>query len=189
MLMIGVLAKYRSDEGAENFAGWSSGASDLAAGFEDLPDHRGALVVGAEPRAARIRERPRRPDPPAQVRATGRGVVVGGVIKGLERHANRVLLGEPAAPQLLQRTAREEGPGADRVEVVLLVAAAGDVVGEDPAGLPVEVETGEERHHGQTLHRHAEVAADHRREPVGLADQRKSGALDLLVVLQLDLEE
>ena len=35
----------------------------------------------------------------------------------------------------------------------------------------------------------AEVAADHRREPVRLALQGQQRALDLLVVLELDLEE
>ncbi len=71
----------------------------------------------------------------------------------------------------------------------LLVAAAGDVVGEDPADLAGEVEAGEQRHDGQALHRHAEVAADQRREPVGLAVHRERGALDLLVVLELGLEQ
>ena len=73
--------------------------------------------------------------------------------------------------------------------VVLLVAAAGDVVGEDPALAAVEVVPGEERDDGQALHGHAEVGPDHRGEPVRLALQRQQRALDLLVVLELDLEE
>jgi hypothetical protein len=42
----------------------------------------------------------------------------------------------------------------------------------------------------QPLHGHAEVAADHRGQAVGLAlEGQLDRALDLLVVLQLDLEE
>ena len=72
---------------------------------------------------------------------------------------------------------------------MLLGAAAGHVVGEDPALLAVHVVPGEQRDHGQALHGHAEVAADHGRQPVRLALQRELGALDLLEVLQLQLEQ
>src|SRR5437763_1543183 len=41
----------------------------------------------------------------------------------------------------------------------------------------------------EPLHRHAEVVADHRGEPVGLAVEAQRRALELLVVLQLDLEQ
>jgi hypothetical protein len=75
------------------------------------------------------------------------------------------------------------------VVVLLLVAPAGEVVGEDPAGLPLEVVSGEQGEHGQAPQRVAEVAPDHRGQPVGLALQGQDGALDLLVVLQLHLEE
>ena len=53
----------------------------------------------------------------------------------------------------------------------------------------LEVVAGEQRHDGEALHRHPEVAADQRRQPVGLAVQRQRGALDLLVVLELHLEQ
>ncbi|CAM5635315.1 hypothetical protein SCYAM73S_05744 [Streptomyces cyaneofuscatus] len=72
---------------------------------------------------------------------------------------------------------------------VLLGAAAGDVVGEDAALLAVDVVPREERHHGEALHGHGEVGADHGGEPVGLALQGELGALDLLEVLQLQLEQ
>jgi len=72
---------------------------------------------------------------------------------------------------------------------MLLVTAARDVIGEDPAAHGAEVETGEHRDHGQALHRHRKVRPDHGREPVGLALEREQGALDLLVVLELDLEQ
>src|SRR5680860_132299 len=73
--------------------------------------------------------------------------------------------------------------------VMLLVAAAGDVIGEDPASHGVEVETGEHRDHGQALHGHRQIRPDHRGEPVGLALDRQQRPLDLLVVLELDLEQ
>ena len=49
-------------------------------------------------------------------------------------------------------------------KLVLLVAAAGDVVGEDPPGAGgvggLEVVAGEQRDDGETLHRHRQVVAD-----------------------------
>jgi hypothetical protein len=75
------------------------------------------------------------------------------------------------------------------VVIVLFVAAAGDVVLKDTAQPASFVETGEQRHDHQTLHRSGEVAADHLREFVGLALERQALALDLLVVLELGLEQ
>ncbi len=72
---------------------------------------------------------------------------------------------------------------------MLLGTAAGDVVAEDPAPLAVHVVAGEERHHGETLHGHRQIAPDHRGEPVRLALQGELGPLDLLEVLKLQLEE
>ena len=76
--------------------------------------------------------------------------------------------------------------------VLLRVAAAGDVEAVDAARRSagvggVEVEAGEQRDDREPLHGRAEVAADHRGQPVGLAVQGELGALDLLVVLELDL--
>ena len=125
----------------------------------------------------------------AQVGAAGRGVVVGGVDERLDGDRD----GRPAvrsgAPQLLQRAAGEHRAGADRVVVVLLVAPAGDVVAEDPPVPASEVVAGEQRHHRQTLHRQAEVAPDHRRRAGSPCRRGRAGALDLLVVLELDLEQ
>ena len=73
--------------------------------------------------------------------------------------------------------------------LLLLVAAAGDVVGEQPADPGEPVEAGEQRDDGEALHRHRQVAADHRAEPVGLAVQAQQRAFDLLVVLQFHLEQ
>jgi hypothetical protein len=76
---------------------------------------------------------------------------------------------------------------------VLLVDAAGDVEAEDaPSSDPrlgVEVDTGVEGDDGQALHRGAEVVADERGQPVGLAVEGEHDALDLLVVLELHLEQ
>ena len=137
----------------------------------------------------RVDEGERRPDPAAEVRAAGGGVVVGGVVQRLDATRTAAVGVHARAPQLLHRPPREERAGPDAVVVVLLVAATGHVVGEDPADVARQVEAGEERHDRQALHGQAEVAADHRREPVGLALQREQRALDLLVVLELDLEE
>src|SRR5665647_3304024 len=72
---------------------------------------------------------------------------------------------------------------------MLLVAAARHVIREDPASHRGEVEASEHGDHSQALHRHREVRADHGREPVRLALEREECALDLLVVLKLDLEQ
>ena len=75
----------------------------------------------------------------------------------------------------------------------LVVAAAGDVVGDDPAGPcgigGVDVVADEQRDRGEPLHRRAEVPAHHLGELVGLAVEGQRHALDLLVVLQLDGEQ
>ena len=80
-------------------------------------------------------------------------------------------------------------PGALGEVVGLLVAAAGDVVLEEPAHARPLVEAREDGHHHQALHRHRQVHADHLAELVGLAVEREVLALDLLVVLELGLEE
>src|SRR4051794_14094312 len=132
-------------------------------------------------------------DPPSQVRTAGGAVVVGGVVQGLDARDDCVVTGVVVAVQLLQRTAREDAAGADGVEAVLLVAAAGDVVREDPAGLAglvgVEVVAGKQWHDGEALHGHREVVADEQRQAVGLALEAEGRAFDLLVVLELDLEQ
>ena len=73
--------------------------------------------------------------------------------------------------------------------VVLAVAAAGDVVAVDAPLAVVDVVAGEQRDDGEALHGQAEVVAQHGGEPVGLALHGQQRALDLLVVLELDLEE
>ena len=55
-----------------------------------------------------------------------------------------------------------------------------------PAG---QVVAGEQRHHGEALHGHGQVLADHLAQLVGLALEAEDDALDLLVVLELGLEE
>jgi hypothetical protein len=130
-----------------------------------------------------------REDPAGQVRAAGRRVVVGGVVQRLHQRRHAALGVEVLAVELLQRPAGEQRSGADRVEGGLLVAAPGDVVGEDPALLLDQVVAGEEGYDGQPLHRHPEVRPDQRREPVGLAVHGQRRALDLLVVLELGLEQ
>ena len=77
--------------------------------------------------------------------------------------------------------------GGDVLE--LFVAATGDVVGEQPTDPPAQVVAGEDRHDDEALHRRAEVAAQQHRELVRLAVEAEELALDLLVVLELELEE
>ncbi len=55
------------------------------------------------------------------------------------------------------------------VEVGLLVAAAGRVVGVDPAHCPAHVVAGEQGHHHEALHGHGQVGAHHLGQLVGLA--------------------
>jgi hypothetical protein len=100
-----------------------------------------------------------------------------------------LVAGHVALPELLQRVARVLRARALRVEVGLFVAAAGDVVLEQPAHARLLVEAREDRHDHQALHRRRQIHADHLAQPVGLALQREVLALDLLVVLELGLEE
>ena len=135
-----------------------------------------------------------REDPPDQVRAAGRGVVVGRVEQRLDGEPDRLVAADrPGRYRFFSARLGEQRARADAVVVGLLVEAAGDVEAEDPAGLGrvggVQVVPGEERDDGEALHRGAEVVADHRGEPVRLAVEREHRALDLLVVLQLDLEQ
>ena len=73
--------------------------------------------------------------------------------------------------------------------LALLVATAGDVERPQPTGVPALVVATEDRHHAHAHHRRLEVGADHARELVRLALQAQRHALDLLVVLELELEE
>ena len=132
-------------------------------------------------------------DAASDIRAAGGRIVVRGVEERVHHDPDRAGAVEAGRPQLLQRATGEQRARADRVEVLLGVAPARRVEAVDPAGGRrvgrVDVETGEQRDDGQTLHGHAEVAADHRGQPVGLAVKGQLGALDLLVVLELDLVE
>src|SRR5690606_8391342 len=76
-----------------------------------------------------------------------------------------------------------------RRELALLVAPAGDVVLKEAAGPAAQVVAGEQGHHDEALEGGGEVAADHLGQLVGLALDGQLVALDLLVVLELQLEE
>ena len=130
-----------------------------------------------------------RPDPPPGVGAAGGAVLVGRGPEGLEGQVDHVAPLEVASEAQLDHRAGVEHPGAGGGEVLLLVAPAGDVVLEQPARRPAQVVAGEEGHHGEALHGRREVVAHHLAELVGLALEREVLALDLLVVLQLELEE
>jgi hypothetical protein len=98
-------------------------------------------------------------------------------------------LGQPLAESQLDGGAGVPTARSGGLEVGVLVVAAGHVVIEDAADAAGGVEAGEERDHGKALHGHRQVLAHHLGQLVGLALQRECGALDLLVVLELHLEE
>ena len=93
------------------------------------------------------------------------------------------------APAELQHGAGVQAAGARGGDLVLLVAAAGDVVLEEPAHAAADVEAGEQGHHREALHGRRQVVAHHLPELVGLALEAERRALDLLVVLELELEQ
>ena len=130
-----------------------------------------------------------RPELADRVRAAGGGVVVGGVIERFDGDGDGLLLGQVGPPELLQRAAGEHRAGSHGVVLLLLVASAGDVVGKEPADAGRPVEAGEQRNHGESLHGHGQVSADHRAEPVGLAFEAQQRSLNLFVVLEFHLEQ
>src|SRR5690606_5254503 len=83
----------------------------------------------------------------------------------------------------------QPGPGPGGGEVTLLVTAAHDVVGVEPALVVDVVVAGEERNHHQTLHRHRQLAPDQAGQEGGLPVEGESASFQLLVVLQFHLEE
>src|SRR5215469_4189806 len=128
-------------------------------------------------------------DTPGHVRAASGRVVVGRVVERLHAGENGVRGVHAVHVQLLQRATREHRAGADRVEPLLFVTSAGDVVAEDTADALVGVVAREDRHDDQPLHRAAEVGTYDAGQPIGLAFQRERPALDLLVMLELDLKQ
>ena len=71
-----------------------------------------------------------------QIGPAGRRVVVGGVVECLDRDGQGGVGVQVPPVQLFQRRLGEHRPGADGVVTeVLVVAPAGGVVGDDPAGL------------------------------------------------------
>ena len=73
--------------------------------------------------------------------------------------------------------------------VALFVPTAGGVVVPEPPVAAAQVVAGEDRHDDHALHRRRQVATHHRRQLVGLALEAERRALDLLVVLELQLEQ
>ena len=141
-----------------------------------LPARRRAVTVAT-----------RRVDAAQQVRAAGRRVGVGRLPQ--RRQARSIASSRHArAVADLDDGAGVEAARAGGDVVALLVAPTGDVVGEQPPRAPAQVEAGEHRNDDQSLHRR-------RRLPRTIIDSwlalpsRLSAALDLLVVLQLQLEQ
>ena len=130
-----------------------------------------------------------RVDPPDQVGTAGGGVLVGRLVEGLDGQLHGVVAGHAHPVAELDGGAGVASARAGGVVLGLLVVAAGHVVGEDAARAPGQVVAGEQRDHGQALHGHGQVLADHLAELVGLALEAEDHALDLLVVLELGLEQ
>src|SRR5690349_6613322 len=79
------------------------------------------LAQAPEPVSGHIRDD--RVDAAGQVRATGGGVVVGGVVEGVHGQSDRAVAVDVVAVALLQRAASEHRAGTDGEERVLLVTA------------------------------------------------------------------
>src|SRR6058998_1144533 len=156
---------------------------------EDRLPHSARLVLGHLGEAGAGDQLHGGEDPAHEVGAAGAHVLVGGVEDRLERGPERLLARHVALPELLERVAGVVGAGPLRVVVGLLVAAARDVVLEEPPDARFLVVAREDRHDHETLHRGRQVHADHLAEPVGLPLEREVLTLDLLVVLELGLEE
>src|SRR3989475_4256631 len=168
----------------------TSGARRVAGPVgEDRLPHSARLVLGHLGEAGAGDQLHGGKDPAHEVGAAGAHVLVGGVEDRLERGPERLLARHVALPELLERVAGVVGAGPLRVVVGLLVAAAGDVVLEEPPDARFLVVAREDRHDHETLHRGRQVHADHLAEPVGLPLEREVLTLDLLVVLELGLEE
>src|SRR6476469_10492410 len=112
--------------------GVSTARVDHPAGDHGLDDHT-HLVVAPTHRSVGGHGDDHRVDAAGQVRSAGGAVVVGGVVKRLNRGAHRAGQVRRGVVALFECGPGERRPGADRVVVVLLVPAAGDVVGEDAA--------------------------------------------------------
>src|SRR3954463_13024041 len=96
--------------------------------------HRGDLGVEEPGGALGVDAVDDRIEPAHRVGTAGRGVVLGGVVEGLDERAYGGVGPQTLAPGLLQRVLGEQRAGADGGVAALLVVAAGDVVTEDPAG-------------------------------------------------------
>ena len=130
-----------------------------------------------------------REDAAHDVGAAGGGVLVGGGEQRPQCEVDRLVAADVLPPGGLDPVAGVDATRAVGLEVGFLVLAAGGVVAEDAAPGAVDVVTGEERHDHEALHRRGQVGPHELAELVGLALERQDLALDLLVVLELDLEE
>ena len=149
----------------------------------------GHLVLGHQAVALGVDHGDERVDAPHQVGAAGGRVLVGRLVEGLDGQVDRLVPAQALAVAELDGGAGVTAARAGGLEVGVLVVAAGGVVAEDAADAPGGVVAGEERHHHEALHGHGQVLAHHLGQLVGLALEGEGRALDLLVVLELDLEE
>ena len=145
------------------------------------------LCHGLDARGSASEER--RIDAPAFVDAARAAVLVGRVGERADRHRERVIARDVRVPDLLQRLASVQAARARRLELRLLVAAAGDVVLPDATDPAPRVVPGEDRYHHEPLHRSGQIGADHLRKLVGLAVEFERLALDLLVVFEFDAQQ
>ena len=145
------------------------------------------VVEGAEP--VGVDRGDEREDAAHEVGAAGRDVFVGGGEQRPDRERDGVVERHALGPAGLDPVAGVHAARTLALVVLLLVATAGDVVGEDAAAFAVLVVAGEQRHDREALHRGGQVGAHEHAELVGLAFEAQHLALHLLVVLELGLEE
>ena len=128
-------------------------------------------------------------DPADEVGPAGGGVLLGGAVERVDDEVDRLVAAQPLAEPELHDGAGVQDAAAGLDVVLLLVATAGDVVLEQPALAAPHVVAGEQRHDAEPLHGGRQVVAHHLPELVGLALEAEDGALHLLVVLELELEQ
>ena len=130
-----------------------------------------------------------REDAAHEIGPAGRDVFVGGGEQRADRERDGVVERHAVGPARLDPVAGVHAARTLTLVVVLLVATAGDVVGEHAAALAVLVVAGEQRHDREALHRGRQVGAHQHAELVRLAFEAQHLALHLLVVLELGLEQ
>ena len=127
--------------------------------------------------------------PRSAVGSAGGRVGVGGLPQRPAHEVDRIVAWQLGPVPELDDGAGMQAARAGGDVLALFVPTAGDVERPQPTGAAALVVATEDRHHTHAHHRRLEVGADHARELVRFALQAQRHALDLLVVLELELED